>query len=246
MLITVSVITINYNNCDGLKSTIDSVSQQLSSIDEYILVDGNSTDGSINYINTIDSSLFTLKIIEDDDGIYDAINKGIMASSSDYILLAHSGDVLVNDVISRFKNFASESFADIYYGCLFSNDGLSTICPKKNALNKITHSMTLFHTATFIRRTAYIEYGLYNKLFKISGDYELIRRYYLKKVSFYLFPFPVCSMSPGGASDQFKNLHLLVYEYFCAMYDFPFLKRLICTVKYFLKSFLYFIVRYLK
>ena len=90
-----SVITINYNNCEGLQRTIDSVIGQTFKDFEFIVIDGGSTDGSVDIINKNAASI-TYWISERDNGIYHAMNKGIAQAHGDYCIFMNSGDCFYN------------------------------------------------------------------------------------------------------------------------------------------------------
>jgi glycosyltransferase involved in cell wall biosynthesis len=114
----ISVITINFNNCKGLNKTYDSLRIQfdLKSRVEWIVVDGNSTDGSIDFLNSISSEIDKL-IVESDKGIYDAMNKGLSAATGEYVWFMNSGDSFYNDLsVDRVCNAIERSNADIIFG----------------------------------------------------------------------------------------------------------------------------------
>ena len=94
----ISVITINFNNCKGLIKTYDSLRIQIElKAVEWIVVDGNSTDGSIDFLHSISSEIDKL-IVESDKGIYDAMNKGLSAATGEYVWFMNSGDSFYNDL----------------------------------------------------------------------------------------------------------------------------------------------------
>src|SRR5688572_27521016 len=94
----ISIITINYNNLDGLKRTVDSVVNQTWQEFEYIVIDGGSTDGSGAYIES-KSKHFHYWVSEPDKGIYNAMNKGIVKATGEYLLFLNSGDHFFNDTV---------------------------------------------------------------------------------------------------------------------------------------------------
>ena len=102
-----SIITVNYNNIKGLKNTFSSLKTQSNILNfEWIIIDGNSTDGSLEYIISLDNTFSTTIISEDDKGIYDAMNKGINISNGDYLLFLNSGDTFFN--INSFDHISFE------------------------------------------------------------------------------------------------------------------------------------------
>lgn len=190
MLIT--VITINYNNCLGLNKTIKSVCNQTFQDFEYIIIDGNSHDGSKDSIRKLQEKATSLKfkslicISEPDHGIYDAMNKGINLSKGDYIIFMNSGDCLSSPNVLK-KVFENKKYqADIIIGRQkYIRNGKISICRRTyaNEVNeRFLRSNTLPHQATFIKRELMQRIGGYHLDFKIVSDwifwYEAIVNYH--------------------------------------------------------------------
>lgn len=171
----ISIITINYNHLAGLKKTMQSVLEQTYSKIEYIIIDGGSTDGSKEYIESKDKNL-AYWVSEPDKGIYHAMNKGIDQATGDYVLFLNSGDWLVGaeivDVIS--KNFGD---CDILFGNL-----IKVSINQKQLIDKGPQSSnltlnnffvgTLNHPSTFIKRDLFKKYGKYDESLKIVSDWK--------------------------------------------------------------------------
>jgi len=168
-----SIITINYNNCAGLKKTIDSVVTQTFKEFEFIIIDGNSTDGSKEVIEE-NRSKFTFCLSEPDTGIYNAMNKGIVNSNGEYLLFLNSGDYLCNSDVLK-KVFNKESIADIIYGNMQIDYGNGKIefgkMPSKLTFKQM-YLDTLWHPVSFIKRSLFQTYGLYNEKYKMVADYD--------------------------------------------------------------------------
>ncbi|RZK26396.1 MAG: glycosyltransferase [Flavobacterium sp.] len=168
-----SIITINYNNFAGLRSTITSVLSQTSNEYEYVVIDGGSNDGSRDLISENDSNL-SYWISEKDCGVYHAMNKGILASSGEYILFINSGDYLVNNsVLDDAMVYLADT--DLIYGdILFRHPGappfLKTYPP--NIDFEFFLSDSLPHPCTFIKRDVFNSVGLYDEDFSICSDYK--------------------------------------------------------------------------
>ncbi|MDP2685563.1 MAG: glycosyltransferase family 2 protein [bacterium] len=112
----ISIITINYNDVEGLKKTMTSVLDQTYVNIEYIIIDGGSTDGSMEYIETHQKAL-TYWLSEPDKGVYDAMNKGLKKATGDYVFFLNSGDTLHNEtIIEMVVNLKPTE--DIIYGHL--------------------------------------------------------------------------------------------------------------------------------
>jgi glycosyltransferase involved in cell wall biosynthesis len=176
----ISIITINYNNAEGLKNTIQSVSNQFIDYFEYIVVDGGSSDGSVEIIKQ--SSKITKWVSEKDKGIYDAMNKGIAKASGEYCLFLNSGDVLVDDeVLSKVSTYLN-SQKSFYYGNLIlekNNSKEEHIAPPNINLDFILNN-TFWHPCVFIRTDLFKSFGHYDSSFKICGDYEFFVRCLIK------------------------------------------------------------------
>ncbi len=207
---SVSVITINFNNAEGLQKTIDSVISQTFSDYEFIIVDGGSTDNSIDIIKKNVGKL-TYWVSENDGGIYNAQNKGVRKATGEYCLFLNSGDYLMEaDTLEKlFKNKLTE---DIVYGNLIIEDNTGNrsegISP--GVLNNY-HFMisTLWHPCTFIKRGLFERFGYYNEKYKITGDYEFFIRTILKnKVSYKHCAQFIAVFNTGGIGSSAEHKKL--------------------------------------
>ena len=179
-----SIITINYNNADGLRKTMESVFAQTYRDFEYIIVDGASTDGSVDVIKDFESSnslnsnpltpnpLTLIWSSEPDHGVYEAQNKGIKKATGEYLLFLNSGDFLIApDVIERVMTQCNG--ADILCArCNISDKGkvIWTSNPPDNVTFGTLYTVGLAHQSTFIKRTLFDTCGLYREDFKYNSD----------------------------------------------------------------------------
>jgi glycosyltransferase involved in cell wall biosynthesis len=188
MLLT--IITINYNNAVGLRKTVESVATQTSKEFEYIIVDGASTDGSVDFIQTFKLSNFqTLNYIsEPDSGIYNAMNKGIRLAKGDYIHFLNSGDWLVDEqvvekMLEEVRNFefrvSSSDFErtlDILVGNVIAIRPDGKVRYKTNEKKPVSlytfYRGTIEHTSAYIRRALFETYGLYDESLRIVSDWK--------------------------------------------------------------------------
>lgn len=175
-----SIITINWNNAAGLEKTMQSVATQSFKEFEYIVVDGASTDGSIEVVKLYESQFAHLKwVSEPDSGIYNAMNKGIRMASGDYIQILNSGDCLAKeDVIERMLSALENAGApSILYGNMVKcfPDGYRMV-DKSFAGQEITmlgmYKGTLNHDPAYIRRDLFDKYGFYDEGLKIVSDWK--------------------------------------------------------------------------
>lgn len=175
-----SIITINYNNAEGLQKTIDSVAAQTFQDFEFIVIDGNSSDNSVDSIKN--SNRITYWVSEKDNGIYDAQNKGILKATSNYLLFLNSGDILANTNVLQNVSPVLLGGKSFYYGNLI----LEKNSVKEKHLAPTTIDIdfmlnnTFWHPCVFIKAELFKTFGLYNTSFKIAGDYEFFIRCLLK------------------------------------------------------------------
>ena len=197
---TLSLITINYNNTQGLRKTIESVKALKCSDFEYIVVDGASTDGSLNVINE-NSSFITKIISEKDNGIYDAINKGIRAAEGSLIGLVHSGDTILPDALTGLSELHKAHPDSILYGAMkTSRNGVFDSVWGWNA--DLLPRQMIPHLAAFVPKQVYTEYGYYDLDYKIAADYECFLRFYKKGVPFIFIDKIICDFDLDGVSQR--------------------------------------------
>lgn len=167
-----SIITINYNNLEGLKRTVASVVNQTWKEFEYIIIDGGSSDGSVAYIDS-QSENFTYWVSEKDSGIYNAMNKGIKIATGEYLLFLNSGDNFFNNQILEM-NHQFLKLNDIVYFDLNVVDNESAFI--KNYPSELSFSYflkdTLPHPATFIKASLFEKIGLYDESYQIVSDWK--------------------------------------------------------------------------
>lgn len=194
-----SIITINYNNAEGLRKTLASVAAQTYRDIEHVIVDAVSTDGSVDVIKEYaDKADYPVSwSSKKDKGVYNGMNIGIKRASGDYIQILNSGDILaapdvtermvaeverVNETIVREnsrKELSSERVPILYGNMLKSYDGKSIIYKDTCGSGMYTpesflyfYKGTLNHDCAYIRRDLFEKYGLYNEEMKICSDWE--------------------------------------------------------------------------
>ena len=166
-----SIITINRNNAIGLEQTIKSVISLKYSNFEYIVIDGASTDNSIDIIRKYASSI-TFWISEPDKGIYNAMNKAVDFASGEYIFFLNSGDIFTDGCSFDFMNNATTDF--IFTSVIMNNKHIRIKSTPPKRLNKFDLYEGICHQATIIKRSVFIEQGKYDEEFKIIADWGLL------------------------------------------------------------------------
>jgi glycosyltransferase involved in cell wall biosynthesis len=211
--ILLTIITINYNNVQGLKKTIDSVKSQNYSPIEYIIIDGGSNDGSKELIEA-NVKLFDNWISEKDNGIYHAMNKGIKKATGEYLLFLNSGDYF-NSSDSLEELFADCHHEDIIYGDLLMYSNSGTWLKKHPSILNFEYFLNdcLPHSASLIKRNLFDRVGLYNEHYKILSDWEFfMNAVCLHSCTYRYVPFPTAVFCQDGISSDPKSNSLIERE----------------------------------
>ena len=199
-----SIVTINRNNALGLEKTMRSVANQGHKELEYIIVDGASTDGSIEVIKDLESEFAHLKwVSEPDSGIYNAMNKGLRMATGEYVQILNSADCLAaNDVTERMLAALEDAgYPNIFYGNMIKcfPDG-HRIVDKCFAGQEITmlgmYTGTLNHNPVYIRRDLFEKYGYYDEGLKIVSDWK----WYLQAIIL------------GGEKPQYVDMDVTLFD----------------------------------
>lgn len=205
----VSIITITYNSQATVEDTIKSVVGQDFSDIEYIIVDGKSKDRTIQIVNKYSHRIAKI-ISEKDNGLYDALNKGIFNATGDIIGLLHSDDLYANDnviskVVQKFVQDPSVEavFADLVFVSRTDlNRVLRTWKPGEYEEDSFVKGWMPPHPTFFVRREVYERYGCFNTDLKLSADYELMLRLIHKHhIKLAYIPETIVKMRMGGVSN---------------------------------------------
>lgn len=175
-----SIITINYNNAEGLERTLNSVLTQTYRNIEHIIVDGGSTDGSVEIIKEYaDASKHTvIWSSEKDKGIYNAMNKGIRKANGAYVQILNSGDIFAApDVVERMvAEIEKIEYPEFIYGNMIRKDYATGKIEGKSKEVEYSlrqyYSSTMNHDCCYIHRSVYEKYGLYDENLKIVSDWK--------------------------------------------------------------------------
>ncbi len=207
-----TIITINFNHYEGLKRTIDSIVNQTFTDYEWIVVDGGSNDGSKELIEQYQSHL-AWWCSESDDGVYNAMNKGIVHASGEYINFMNSGDIFATPTILE-EIFNQPHTADILYGIMtrgtidgeWNNKPL--LKPHINWWN--FYYCTFNHQATFTKRELFLQYGGFDESYHILADWRHFAQLIcVEHCSYEYVPKIIAVYEGGGLSDEVSEQNFL-------------------------------------
>lgn len=209
MSMKVSIITVTYNSAKYVEDCINSIIRQNYKNIEYIVVDGNSTDGTIDIIKKY-SQYITTWISEEDNGMYDALNKGMKIATGNVIGILNSDDVLASaDVISEIVNCFQQHNVDSLYGDLVYVDpyDLQKVLRFWKGLpyerRRFKYGWMPAHPTFYIRRDLIEKFGGYESHYFTAADFEFMARYlYRFKISSCYLPKLIVKMRAGGASNE--------------------------------------------
>ncbi|MBW4513572.1 MAG: glycosyltransferase [Scytonematopsis contorta HA4267-MV1] len=210
----ISIVTPVYNTASTLEKTIQSVINQsrISEL-EYIIVDGGSTDGSIEIIERYLDKI-SVFISEKDKGVYDAMNKGISLATGDVIGIINADDWYNEGALQSIENiFIQQPDTSIVYSPIdnyVDSKYVNTFYP--GSLDNLIFKFILNHPSCFIRKSIYEQIGLFNLSYKIAADYDLIFRAYISGAKFQFIDTPLASYSLNGMTGNLSNKFKLIQE----------------------------------
>jgi glycosyltransferase involved in cell wall biosynthesis len=197
----VSVITVVFNGAAHLARTIRAVAEQSYPNIEHIVVDGASTDGSVDIIRANDGTI-AYWISEPDNGIYDAMNKGIglVSDPESYIIFANSDDRL-HSPTAIADAIAAGNGEDLIYGKMMLGDGKISAVVGHSVSSDDLARQTICHPSTFVRRSVFDRVGKFDTSYRVAADYDHIVRCFQKPVTTRFVDVIVSDMSMGGMSE---------------------------------------------
>ena len=224
-MIKISIITINYNDRAGLQKTLKSVVTQTHQDFEFIVIDGGSTDGSKELIEEQKDHI-NYWVSEKDEGVFNAMNKGILVAKGEFIIFMNSGDIFNDDAVLQDIVPELTDKYDIYYGDNYkespSSKRLKTY-PEKLSFS-FFYTSSINHQSTFIRKSLFEEHFYYNEQYKIASDWEFfvytichknVTYKYLKK-TIAVYDFTGISSSPKFSDLFAKEKQQTIEKYFPA------------------------------
>lgn len=209
--IKISLITVTYNAARTLQRCIESVMTQVYRNIEYIIIDGNSNDGTMQIVNNNNKSV-SVFISEEDNGIYDAMNKGIMMATGDVIGMLNADDYFAdNYVLAKIAEAFENADNDLLYADLdYVNKQGEVVRKWRSGEYKVSNFNWGWmppHPTFYARKGFFEKYGLYDSGYGTAADYELMLRFmYLRMLKVFYLKEVIVKMSVGGVSNSnYKN-----------------------------------------
>ena len=209
----ISIITVVRNNKKTIKDAVESVLGQTHKDIEYIIIDGASTDGTVEVVKSYGNKISKF-VSEPDNGLYDAMNKGIAFASGDVVGILNSDDFYIdNGVIERIvkefeKSQVDSVFADLVY---VRSENLDKIVRHYDSSyftpQKFAYGWMPAHPTFFVKRWVYEKYGVFRTDLKIGADFDILARFlYTHKISYSYMKEILVKMRLGGVSTSFSSI----------------------------------------
>ena len=207
----VSIITVTYNAEKYLEQTIRSVIAQTYPNIEYIIIDGGSTDGTIDIIKKY-SDRIAHWVSEPDKGIYDAMNKGIRFAHGELIGIVNASDYYAKDTIQKVvEAYQTHPNAGILHGNINMLNEDGSLFKHKVADTNLQHlekGFFIFHPTFFVAKRVYDTMGLYDTTFRLAADYDFALRCWKAGTEFYHIDSVLSNFRVGGATNQQRQKSL--------------------------------------
>ncbi|MDD3854341.1 MAG: glycosyltransferase family 2 protein [Sulfurimonas sp.] len=209
----ISIITVVWNNEKTIKDAIESVLGQTYKDIEYIIIDGASSDGTVEVVKSYGNKISKF-LSEPDNGLYDAMNKGIALATGDVVGILNSDDFYIdNGVIERVmkefeKSQADSVFADLVY---VKSDNLNKVVRYYDSSHftpqRFAYGWMPAHPTFFVRRWVYEKYRLFRTDLKIAADFDILARFlYTHKISYSYMKEVLVKMRLGGVSTSLSSI----------------------------------------
>lgn len=244
----VSIITVTHNSEKTLQCTIDSIRKQNYYDIEYIIIDGNSKDKTVEIINN-NKDIVTYWISESDNGIYDAINKGIRVATGDIVGILNSDDFfkhenVISTIVNTFFDYNTDSviFDARYVSSYNISKTIRYYSSRKFKPTLFKWGFMPLHSSFYVKKIWFDKLGLYKLEYKIAGDFELLLRFLLiHKISYKYIPMDLIVMRMGGISTKswrsnillnkeiiiackqnsvYTNIFMLIFKYLVKSFEF--------------------------
>ena len=211
--VKVSIITVVFNGAKYIRSAIQSILSQDYDNIEYIVIDGGSIDGTVDIVKEYQDKI-SVFISEPDEGIYDAMNKGIALATGNVIGILNSDDFYIDEFVIEkvVKEFDEKGVDSVYADLVFvsPNNLEKTIrYYDSNHFNpsRFAYGWTPAHPTFFVKKEIYDKYGVFRTDFKIAADFDILARFlYTQKISYSYMQEVLVKMRVGGVSTSFSSI----------------------------------------
>lgn len=215
----ISVITVCFNSVDTIEDAIRSVAEQTYSDVEHIIIDGGSTDGTQDVVARFHGVVSTW-ISEPDNGIYDAMNKGIAVASGDVVGFLNADDIYAHPgVLSKVVEAFAADHVDACYGdVVFVREDMQNVVryyrSSRFSPERLAYGWMPAHPTLFLKRGLFRDYGVFKTDYRIAADYELVVRLFrVHRISYRYIPEVLVKMRVGGVSTRgIKSNYILSRE----------------------------------
>lgn len=240
--VKISIITVTYNSVKTLEKTILSITEQSFNNYEFIIIDGGSTDGTIDIIKKYEDKI-SYWVSEHDDGIYDAMNKGIKKAKGNWIHLLNSDDYYHNkSVLMDISKHLIDENNFYYFSMIQKYNNFEKMYSWNSNRLKLWYSAYIPHPTMFVSKKSYLEVGLYSLQYKVAADHDMILRLISNNVN-PIFSNEICTvMTIGGFSsldinktfNDFKNVtinnglnkYIANLFYYIKIYKYKIMKKI--------------------
>lgn len=193
-----SVVTITRNNLAGLKKTAQSIESQTCADYEWIVIDGASTDETAKFLSAKNILFYS----EPDQGIYDAMNKGIERARGKYLIFMNAGDRFAEEtILARVGRLLTEKASDLLYGDATEGNQIHSFYKTAKPETSIDFGLFTHHQAIFYRKET-LGNLRYNLNYSVAADYDFTRQFIKKAHTVQYMPFAICLFEPGGVSQR--------------------------------------------
>ncbi len=238
-MISITIITVVKNNSEEILKTLSSINNQTYDNFEHIIIDSNSTDGTSEIIDRFNFKIKTIYLRENDNGIYQALNKGIRKARGKFIGVLHSGDVFfcndtLNKISKKIENFDAVFGAVAYY----NRNKINRVWNFNQNYNNDINPLKIPHTSLFIKKSFFEAFGYYNEKYKISADLDFLLSLKNKNLNFLCLNKTLVFMKSGGKSYSYKNFFtkfkedfFILYKYYKLFCIFVYIYKIIIKIK---------------
>ncbi|WP_318422427.1 glycosyltransferase family 2 protein [Photobacterium leiognathi] len=203
----ISIVTVCYNSEKTIEDTIKSIAAQTYKNIEYIIIDGGSNDMTNDIINKY-KDIVSIHVSEADDGLYDAMNKGIKLATGDVVGILNSDDILFDEnvivnIVNSFSTDIDGVYSDLIYVKQNDLNSVSRLYSSKIFSNKlIKFGFMIPHPTFYVKKSCYDKYGYYKNDYRVAADFELITRFIKSDVKLKRLPIFSVKMREGGISSR--------------------------------------------